>query len=98
MRGGEAEMSTDTKELVKRFRSNEVAALPEHIRAFVFAAADALEAMAGEVERLKTDYEELCKAVGCPKTGAIARLEAAEAERDRLAGEVTRLKGKLKRD
>ena len=81
---------SDIKELVKRLRCVGLVT-KEVFVGDVRAAADALEALVaerdrlkGEVDKHKNNYEELCKAVGCPKTGAIARFEAAEAERDRL--------------
>ena len=67
-------MTTDIKELVKRLREGNAN------RPWCHQAADALEALAGEVERLKGYLDEEERA--CEK--AIITATAATAERDRL--------------
>ena len=51
-------------------------------------AADALAALAGEVGRLKRELSQ----VPAWRSGMTKRAEAAESERDRLAGEVARIR------
>lgn len=75
-------MTTDIKELAQWLRNNgdslQSAMGLKHIPFRLTSAADALEAMAGEVERLKAQVR------FASETDPAMRAEAAEAERDRL--------------
>ncbi len=88
-------MTTDIKELVKRLRAWNRDVLGADGTFGV--AADAIEALAGEVERWKKNHEALQDKIGCMKSCGCAydaagdicghhspKLIAAEAERDRL--------------
>lgn len=96
-------MTTDSiKELVKRLR-DPYGVGRGNIDAMADEAAAALAAMAGEVERITKERDDL-DANGihtchdnCTKHFCVMRrrMQAAESERDRLAGEVERLKGVL---
>ena len=64
-----------------------------------FKAADALEALAGEVERLSKAHDERLQQNTLERAAThkqFHRAESAEAERNRLAGEVGRYKAMLK--
>lgn len=96
-------MTTDIRNLALQLRawSEPIASgyeVPAAART-LHAAADALEAMAGEVERLTRRLDDALKGDVLQMMRAQTnRAEAAEAERDRLAGEVERLKSQQKAD
>ena len=86
-------MSENIKELADRLRLATVVETfigpdgqSDHTTELGMDAADALEAMAGEVEGLKRELSQ----VPAWRSGMTKRAEAAESERDRLAGEVER--------
>lgn len=74
----EEDMTTDIKELVKRLRDTYWSGAP-YMRELLDKSADALEAMAGEVERLK-DRD----AINATCHFQAAEINKLETERDRL--------------
>ena len=80
-------MTTDIKELVRRLDENWGRRRIGDMSCLLADAADALEALAGEVERLSKAHDERLKQNTLERAAThkqFHRAEAAEAERDRL--------------